>query len=125
MDKMKNLVEKIRQKKELSGIAESLVMDNLRDYLNKNKIALENLTENQLKLVVKDVRSSLREKVGRFQASIKDRQKLLEKGDMGSLLKTHSSTKERFDFYPELREIISKLKVKSILDLGCGINPLA
>ncbi len=125
MGEIKNLVKKIKQKKELSGIEEAIILDNLKSYLNKNRISLEKLNPNQLKLVVKDVRSSLREKVGRFQASAKNRYNLLEKDDIKSLLKTHSSTKERIAFYPQFIEIINKLKAKSILDLGCGINPLA
>ncbi|MGV8142619.1 MAG: hypothetical protein ACP5NS_03210, partial [Candidatus Pacearchaeota archaeon] len=40
-------------------------------------------------------------------------------------LQHHSSTKERLDDYPLVNEMISKIKPKSILDLGCGINPLA
>ena len=40
------------------------------------------------------------------------------------LLKTHSSTSERLDFYPVLKKKILDLKIKSILDLGCGLNPL-
>jgi len=125
MTELTLIVQKIKQKKELSGIENSIVLEHLTNYLEKNKILLEKLTDSQIKLVVKDIRARLREKVGRFQVSTKSRYPLLEKGDIQAVLHTHSSTKERVYFYPQLKEIIRKLKIKSILDLGCGINPLA
>lgn len=120
-----SLVAWIIEKKELSGINQELVKELIGDYLAKNKIKLELLTKQELKIVVKDIRSNLREYSGRFRASYKDREKLLKKGDYDSLLMTHSSTKERMQFYPKLREIISGLHINSILDLGCGLNPIA
>lgn len=125
MAEISEIIQKIKQKKELSGIDSALVKEKLERYLAKTKISPNKLTDSQLKIVVKDIRSSLRENVGRFQASSKDRYKLLEKNDIPALLRAHSSTKERTNFYPQLREIISKLNVSSILDLGCGINPVA
>lgn len=122
---LEEVVLKIKQKKELSAIDSSMIREALSDYLVKNKFLLEDLTPAQLKLVIKDIRRSLREKVGRFQATAKNRYKLLEKNEISSLLNTHSSTKERINFYPQLREIIKQMHIKSILDLGCGINPLA
>jgi len=119
------VIQNIKQKKELSGIEDSIVLEHLEEYLRKNKISLENLNTHQIKLVTKDIRAKLREKVGRFQVSTKNRHSLLKKGDFQAILQTHSSTKERINFYPQLKEIIKKLKVKSLLDLGCGINPIA
>ncbi len=119
------IVSLIRAKKELSGIQNSTVLEHLEEYLRKNKFSLEKMNRSEIRLIVKDIRSELRNKVGRFQASTKKRIKLLEKSDIPSLLRTHASTKERIEFYPQLKEIISKLKAKSILDLGCGLNPLA
>lgn len=125
MTDISEIVQKIKQKRELSGIDSSLVAESLERYLSKEGIVLNKLTKSQIKIVVKDVRSGLRENIGRFQSSSKDRYKLLEKNDIQSLLRTHSSTKERVDFYPQLKEIIARLKISSILDLGCGINPIA
>ena len=39
-------------------------------------------------------------------------------------MQTHTSTSERLDFYPKLKKIIYELEPNSILDLGCGLNPL-
>ena len=125
MDLRGRIVRKILEKKELSLIDPRLVEKALSLYLKKNRFLIEKLSAAQLKIVIKDIRASLRESVGRFQIGIKDRERLLEIGEIQKLLNTHSSTKERIDFYPTLKEIIRKTGAKSILDLGCGINPLA
>ena len=43
---------------------------------------MEKLNNSQIKLIIKDIRMVLREKVGRFQASTKKRHPLLEKGEI-------------------------------------------
>jgi len=117
------LIKKIKEKKELSGVSDSIVKDNLDKVLKKYNVSSEYLTPKNEKIILKEVRSLLRDQVGQFQTSIKSRSKFLD--DKNQLLKTHSSTKERLTFYPELIKIIKNLKVKSILDLGCGLNPVA
>jgi hypothetical protein len=119
------VIARIKQKKELSGIDDSIVSNALLLYLNKRKLSLDNINERQIKLVIKDIRSELRNYAGRFQVGIKDRKALLEKEDITALLRTHSSTKERISFYPALARFIESLDIKSILDLGCGLNPIA
>lgn len=120
-----DLVEIIKKKKELSGIIDKVVEDSLEKHLRKFRVKIEDLGKSELKLVVKSVRAELRGLVGQFRSSIKDRNKMLDENRLDELLKTHSSTKERIDFYPEIRKLIAELKIKSILDLGCGINPIA
>jgi|GEM_PF-903453 len=126
-----NIVKKIKQKKELSGLSEKLVLDVLNAYLLKNNLPankLSSLSEKGLKIIVKDVRADLRRFSGQYQSSSMDFRKkliLLKEGKIRELLMSHSSTKERLDFYPELKKIIESLEVKSILDIGCGLNPLA
>lgn len=119
------IIAEIKKKKELRGTATEVVREALAEYLSKNKISLDNLSPKQQKLVVKEIRSKLRLLVGRFQNSSEKRKSLLSKQDFNELLNTHVSTKERLDFYPKLKQIISDLNVKSILDLGCGLNPIA
>ncbi|MEM4259236.1 MAG: hypothetical protein QXS38_00525 [Candidatus Pacearchaeota archaeon] len=119
------IIAKIKEKKELSGIDNSIIAENLEEYLFKHKLRLEQLGNKEIKLIIKDVRSVLRKKVGRFHLTTKDRGRLFNENKISSLLKSHTSTKERLEFYPQLKEIIKKLKVNSILDLGCGINPIA
>lgn len=62
--------------------------------------------------IVKKVRAELRLVSGRFESTDQD-------------LSSHSSTRERSNFYHHIKKFISKLKAKSILDLGCGLNPIA
>ena len=97
------LIARIKQKKELSGLANSLVSDALEDYLKKYSIPLKNLRHPQEKIIIKEIRAELRNLAGRFQISLKKRLFLLEKGDIQTLLKTHTSTAERFNFYPKLK----------------------
>jgi SAM-dependent methyltransferase len=125
MDIRQSALSRIKQKKELSGIGDSIVLGVLDSYVKRNNLSLEKLKISDIKLIVKDIRAELRYSTGMFQTSRKNRKKLADSEDMDEILKTHSSTKERFNFYPRLKEVINSLKPKSILDLGCGLNPLA
>lgn len=122
---MNRLISLIKQKKELSGIDNSVVEDALARCIGKSNINLSLLNPSEQKVLIKSVRAELRKYAGRFQASFKKKKELLEENKIRELLETHSSTKERLEFYPELVAQISKLKVESILDLGAGLNPIA
>ncbi len=122
---MESLVYEIKAKKELSDIPDDLVISTLNDYLKNHRI---NIPENKRarKSLVKIIRAELRRFAGQYSLSTKSKKdKLLASNNFQELLKHHSSTKERLNDYTLLKEIISKLNPKSILDLGCGINPLA
>ena len=119
------LISQILQKKELSRITRDVVEELLTNYLSKNKISAENLSPKQAKIIVKEIRSQLRNYAGQFQKKQKNRPELLKQNKIKELLETHTSTAERLNFYPELKKLLVKLKIKSILDLGCGINPTA
>ncbi len=123
---MKNdLIAEIKKKKELRGIADFIVKEALSNYLRKHKIPQLTLNEQDKKLIIKEIRAELRNLVGRFQKSQKAKAKLLESNNITELLKTHSSTAERITSYPELKKIIKQLSPNSILDIGCGLNPIA
>ncbi|MDO8459907.1 MAG: hypothetical protein Q7S74_02255 [Nanoarchaeota archaeon] len=119
------ITKKIKEKKEFSGISNSLIDEELEKYLRKHKISLDRLTISDIKIISKEIRASLRYYTGQYQKSVKDRSKLLNEGNIEKLLQTHSSTAERISFYPVLKRRIEDLSVKSILDIGCGLNPLA
>ena len=123
---MNSIIPKIKDKKELSDISDELVKDVLEIYLKKHSIIIPK-KKKELKILIKEIRKELRKYVGRYQikTDYKKRLELLEKNNIPDLLKTHTSTKERLDFYPELIKIINDLKPKSILDLGSGLNPIA
>ncbi len=124
MGEINELISRIKQKKELAGIADSIVRESLEDYVRKEGIDLNAIGMREEKIVVKEIRKGLRKYAGRFESSA-DRKKFLDKENWRGLLESHSSTRERIENYPELKEIIYGLNVKSILDLGCGLNPIA
>jgi len=121
----KELILKIKDKKELLGLTDSVVEEILKRYIKKYKLSLKNLPYPQSKTVIKEVRAELRTITGQFQKSLKDKSKLSDSGSYTKLLETHSSTAERLEFYPILKEKLNKIGVRSILDLGCGLNPIA
>jgi len=121
MKTIKELIEKVKQKKELFGLSDRIVRESLQKHLGSKK----DLRKSEAKLIVKLTRAELRLLSGQFQASQKERVTLLKENKIQELLETHSSTKERLEFYPQIKKLIASLKIKSILDLGCGLNPLA
>lgn len=127
---MKRAITKLKtevlSKKELSGISGKVLDQSISEYLKKNKIIVDdNIPEKDLKIIVKEIRESLRLMHGRFQISTKDRDKSLDLEDYDNILRSHRSTFERIDFYPKIKEIISSLKPSSIIDIASGLNPLA
>ncbi|HVY01696.1 MAG TPA: hypothetical protein VHA12_02955 [Candidatus Nanoarchaeia archaeon] len=111
------IINKIKEKKSLSGIADTVVKKELEEHFRRAKIRKENLSDKDVKIIVHDVRARLRKLSGSFNVESEPEEE--------NILLSHSSTKERADFYDVLREKIYSLKPKSILDLGCGINPIA
>lgn len=119
------IIKKIKDKKELNGISDAVVSGFLQNYLKKYNFSIDKAKTSEVKSMIKEIRAKLRNYVGQFQKSFKDREKILESGNVKKLLESHSSTFERLSFYPKLIEIINEIKPSSILDLGCGLNPLA
>ncbi len=122
---MNSIVAEIKTKKELSDIPEDLVESCLNNYLTKHKITISN-NKKERKYIIKSIRAELRRYSGQYSLSSNlKRSKLVNSKDFIELLNHHSSTKERINDYPLLKEIISKINPRVILDLGCGLNPLA
>ncbi len=122
---LQSIINKIKEKKELQGISVLVIKDNVLKYLKKHSLNIENISAQDSKIIIKDIRSELRFFVGQYQISPKKRDNASSSDKFEELLKTHSSTSERLEFYPQLEKIILDLKINSILDLGCGLNPLA
>ncbi len=125
MSSLSELVAKIQQKKELRGIAPPLVEQTLSNYIKKIPLSPKNLPIQEEKVLIKEIRAKLRKMTGQFQKSSKKREILLEQDNIQALLKTHQSTAERLLFYPYLKNLIKNLSVHKIIDLGCGLNPIA
>jgi len=117
------ILQDIKKKKELSGIPDEVVLEAL-EKTKKTLGITSNISKKDERILIKETRALLRNYVGRFKNK-KSLEKLLDKGKIKEILLSHSSTRERIEFYPKLNNIIKKLNPKSILDLGCGLNPLA
>jgi len=148
MDIVSVLSSDIRQKKELKGIAESIIKKELNSYFSKNKqvFSLLNSYSNEKQLrkssdyrkIIKKIRQKFHESYGMFQIpenADEIKKEFLKKvkmnsageEDYNSILSTHLSTKERIQNYQAIYQKIFRItgKPKVILDLGCGINPLS
>lgn len=115
-----SLVNKIKQKRELRGIADAFIHELVHSTLKKKSLSPP-LSKSEEKKLVKEVRSQLRVFAGRFGTAYT----VKSIHDVSALLAKHSSTRERMPFYENVRSIIYGLHPRSILDLGCGLNPLA
>ncbi len=122
---MDDLIKEIKQKKELSDLPDYLVEKVLSNYVSKNKLSLA-LNKKSRKLIIKEIRSELRRYAGQYNSiSESKRKKLISSNQSEKLLKIHKSTRERLEEYSDIKKFIKKINPKSILDLGCGLNPLA
>ncbi len=112
MGDIEDIISKVREKPELKGIAKEVVK---RAIIESSKgIDISNLGKNDEKIIVKLARELLRNKTGQYRTG-----KPVETDSM-----RHYSIRQREKFYPLLNRILDSLKIKSILDLGCGINPV-
>ncbi len=142
------LAADIRRKKELSGLDEGIVKSNLKEYFEKNKKSLSKLAQYQsdkqlrksadYELALKAIRANLYQSYGMYKIVSDEpetkqyflrklRVRRVTEDDYRKVLSLHLSTKERFEHYPHVYGEIFKItgKPEVILDLGCGLNPLA
>ena len=116
---MDRLIAEIKQKHEFRDLPNSFIKNILESYLQKQKISIPYNKENR-KLLVKIIRAKLRKSAGQYIEKTKS--KLSSNQE---LLKLHKSTNERLKEYEYIKSLIEQLKPQSILDLGCGLNPMA
>lgn len=128
------LVKKIKLKKELQGIADEVVEKVLSSFLQRNPKLERKISESKnlekssaVEECIKNIRALLRRASGSFEIDNKDRENLIEQNKIQEVLATHSSTKERYEFYNEIYDKIFAIagKPNTVLDLGCGLNPLS
>ncbi|MBU1103950.1 MAG: hypothetical protein KJ600_05325 [Nanoarchaeota archaeon] len=127
------LIEEIKNKKELKSLNSDFVGSITKELLEGKKINIDKKSER--KKIIKEVRSILHAVYGVFKKSkytkkeklLKDISSLKDTAGHNKILELHRSTKERLEYYPSVYEKIFAItgKPKSILDLGCGLNPLS
>lgn len=124
---MKEAIALILLKKELKGISEEVVLKAIKRNLTPKVSKIiedKRFKSNEFKVFKKKVRSELRRQFGAFKNPKVDRAKLLKSKDYDAILKSHLSSKERLPYYGEIySRIISS--PASIIDVGCGFNPLS
>ncbi len=112
------LAAKVKQKKPLDQIDDAIVaalverqsLTNLTKYTDEKQLLRSALVKD----IIKDVRCELNRIHGQFWSN-------------DASLSGHTSSAERLAHYPTLYKKIFAItgKPKSILDLGCGLNPLS
>ena len=138
---MKDIIAKIKEKKELSSISDSYIKETLDKVLRQNPKLIKAAEEgsarsSQYKEIIKKARAKLRLEYGMFSEELDDRDETLaelkktkeieKKIELSNkLLGLHKSTQERMEIYPMIYDKIFAItgKPKRILDLGCGMNP--
>lgn len=139
MVKLAKLVRALKAKKELSTLDDDFVQHKVEKIFNANHMLKRKFESSkdfaqfsrskEYEELLKRVRKELRAVYGVFQQG-DNRKKLLAElrttKDPTNFLSTHTSTKERLPHYDEIyKEICEKIKPKIVIDLGCGMNPLA
>jgi 16S rRNA (guanine(1405)-N(7))-methyltransferase len=123
------ILKQVKSHKKYSSLADEIVLEEIKNYLKKNP------DEKLNKLMIKEIRSNLHKLYSTYSSKKNKRNKLLEELRLNpnnleiikKILKTSVSAKERLDSYPKIYSEIFNItgKPKSILDLGCGLNPLS
>ena len=140
------IVTDIQKKRELRQLSPDFVEQQLRQFLQKNfhlrdfVIHSNNPKSAQYKIIIKQVRASLRKVYGLFRVGPDVRQRreicsrlLKTKGGpvseplLNDILSTHSSTRERIPSYKAMYSTLFRLTgiPHTIIDLGCGLNPFS
>lgn len=112
---MENLISEIKQKPEFQDLPDSFIKKILQNYLNKHNLSTPKNKKSR-KLLIKIIRSELRTSAGQYVEKTRNHK---------DTLNYHRSTSERLNEYDYIKSKIEKIGAQSILDLGCGLNPIA
>ena len=126
------LVKAIKSSKKYKHISEDIIETKVSEYIKKN----EGWQSYKEKYLLKEIKTLLHNIYGSFQVkSRKKRDKFLKELEKNpedlniieKILTTNRSTRERLDEYEEIYSELFKItgKPDSIIDLGCGINPIS
>ena len=127
-----DILKEIKQSKKYKTLSEEVINEEIQKYLKRNP-QYERYKD---KKILKDIKTELHKIYGSFQTNSKQkREKSLEELKLApenielikKILLTNSSTKERLEDYEKIYKKVFEItgKPDSILDLGCGLNPLS
>lgn len=141
------LIAKIKNKKELATLDDDYVQQKIEKIFSGNNKLKKKFEESknieqfsrskEYEEILKRIRKELRAVYGVFSEGEKKKNELLEKIKkeknterkeelVNQLLQNHKSTQERIPYYDEIyTQICKRTNPKVIIDLGCGLNPLA
>jgi len=134
---MLDIIKDIKAKQELRTLSDAYLEKKIEEYVKTHPSikTLETISRRDRTIMIKRIRESCRKAYGMFSTKKrKKRDKLLNEYaknpnslNLQELMNTHKSTKERWAIYSTIFEKIFAItgKPSSILDLGCGMNPLA
>src|SRR3989344_2591205 len=138
---LKQIINDIKNKKELRNLDDRFIKEKLDAYLQKNPLELDKefkqlKRSSSYRLMLKAIRKDLREIYGAFikgKPSLNKLEETLKKKSLNQtleehneILRTHQSTRERLQFYDEIySKIFKDIKPKTILDLAAGLNPIS
>jgi 16S rRNA (guanine(1405)-N(7))-methyltransferase len=139
MEKLKDICSEAVSKKELASIDRDFAQDVTQRVLSDNQVYQEwkakefDDRSSERKQLVKMVRRELRDVYGVFftnPLSPSERQAIQDDPsdeNLKDVMKRHLSTRERLPQYPYLYDHMSSWfgSYSSILDIGCGYNPLS
>jgi 16S rRNA (guanine(1405)-N(7))-methyltransferase len=123
-------IDLILKKKELAGISKDVALKEIRRNLTPkvaDLIRQKRFKSEEFRIFLKKVRAQLRRQFGAFNNPTINRAELIKKKDYNGLLLSHKSSRERMPYYKEVySKIFEKIKKPaSIIDIGCGFNPLS
>jgi len=144
---IKKILEQVKKHKKYSSISDDVVLDEIKKHLKSNpdltliegKVESIRKPSGCLRQLIKDIRKELHLSYSSFQTKKKSQrqrylQELKENSDnwiddesTKKLLSITLSTKERLNDYKKLYKQIFEItgKPSSIIDLGCGLNPIS
>jgi len=114
------LVIEVKKNKKYKNISEDIVKAKVEEYISRNPIFDE-------KIAVKEIRKELHRAHGSFRGEAKKLGEYILKKDWENVLRANKSTAERLANYDEIYQKIFEItgKPNSVLDLGCGLNPVS
>jgi len=150
-ENMAELIRLICEKKEFQNISNKLVEDEIIKLIKKSskltklyatKEIKNILKSKELKQTIKEVRKVLHKLHGMFnELNFEKREEIIEnvisekltkpefEDKIKEILEMHVSSKERINDYKKIYEkifsILPKKDIRTILDIGCGFNPLS